>query len=442
MKKFFYFLAIFFSLAHKSFAGVSISVKDGDLVKTKILFLGFDAVNPSTPTLQRESLEVFDRVKRNLVTTDLFDIIRQQGGVDALSKAITVEASMDFAKYSAAQVGVIVVAQFDHDVSGNLEMRVRVWDVLDQRQMFGKIYTASRDNYRKIANALSNEIFKAVTGEKVGHFESKIVYVSESGSVTRRIKRLAMVDFDGENHRFLTNGRDLVLTPIFSKKRDEIFFVNYLQGKPQIFSMNLQNLRSQKVGGFRGTTFATSTNPTNPNVILLSAIDDGNSDIYELDILANSAKKLTKNAAIDTTPSYSPDVRQIVFTSDREGGQQIYVMDADGSSVRRISKNEGTYSKPVWSPDGRLVAFTKIKGGQFYIGVMTPEGTGERMLTSGYLVEGARWSPSGRYLIYSRKSSPYGQGSIPRIYIVDILTGIESEIPTPANEGGTDPDWV
>jgi len=433
---------IFLFVANSASAKVSIAIKDGAIAKTKILFLGFDVADQGALALQRDVSEIFDRTKRNLATTDLFDVIKQQSGAEIAAQSIAVEAAPDFSKYAAAQVGVVVMAQFSYDLSQNLEMRVRVWDVLDQRQMFGKIYTASRDNYRKIANAMSNEIFKAVTGETMGHFDSKILYVSESGSPTKRIKRLAMVDFDGENHHFLTNGRDLVLTPIFSKKRDEIFFVNYLQGKPQIFSMNLQNLRSQKVGGFKGTTFAASTHPSNPNIILLSAIDDGNSDIFELNILANSAKKLTKNAAIDTTPSYSPDAKKITFTSDREGGQQIYVMDADGSSVKRISRGEGTYSKPVWSPDGKLIAFTKIKGGQFYIGVMTPEGTGERILTGGYLVEGARWSPSGRYLIYSRKLSPYGQASIPRIFIVDILTGIESEIPTPANEGGTDPDMM
>lgn len=439
MKKFFCFLVICLSLSTQASAAVSIAVKNGEIVKTKILFVGFEPSGEKTQGLQRDAGEVFDRIRRNLKTTDLFEVLKQQGG-DALSN--TVEAIPDFTKYSQAQIGAVVVAQFDYDQMNNLEVRVRVWDVLDQRQMFGKIYTASRDNYRKVANAIANEIFKAVTGETVGHFDSQIVYVAESGPATKRIKRLAMVDFDGENHRFLTNGRDLVLTPIFSKKRDEVFFVNYLQGKPQIFSINTQSLRSQKVGGFRGTTFAASTNPKDPNVILLSAIDDGNSDIYELNILANTARKLTKSPAIDTTPSYSPDAKQIIFTSDRDGGQQIYVMDLEGSSVKRISTGEGTYSKPVWSPDGKLIAFTKIRKGQFSIGVMTPDGTGERNLTDGYLVEGARWSPSGRYLIFSRKTSAYGQGSIPRLYIVDVLTGFESEVPTPMGEGATDPDLV
>ncbi|MBU6140811.1 MAG: PD40 domain-containing protein [Proteobacteria bacterium] len=443
MIRIFSFLLIFFSLANQASASVSLSIKNGEVAKTKILFLGFDATNPQFPNLQRDTSEIFERIRKNLKTTDLFEVIRQSGGeASALAQNLSVEMVPDFVKYSQAQVGVILIAQFDYDLTGNLEMRLRVWDVLDQRQMFGKIYSASRDNYRKISNAISNEIFKAVTGELIGHFDSQIVYVAESGLTTKRIKKISLIDFDGENHRVLTSGKDLVLTPIFSKKRDEIFYVNYLQGKPQIFSMNLQNLRSQKVGGFRSTTLAAANNPKDPNIILLSAIEDGNSDIYELNISTNSAKKLTKNSAIDTTPSYSPDVKNITFASDREGSQQIYVMDSSGSSVKRISSGEGSYSKPVWSPDGKLIAFTKIKGNQFYVGVMTPTGSGERLLSSGYLVEGARWSPSGRYLIFSRKGSPYGQSSLPHIYIVDVLTGFEFELPTPAGEGATDPDWI
>ncbi|MBM3579553.1 MAG: Tol-Pal system protein TolB [Alphaproteobacteria bacterium] len=438
MHKIFFLLSLL-ALAPQAFAETSISVSGQTPDKTRILFVGFDSTNPG---LKRDSFEVFERVRRNLKTTNLFEVVKDSGqAASELSANLAVEATPDFAKYSKAQIGAIAIAQFDYDLTGNLEVKIRVWDVLDQRQFFGKLYTASHDNYRKISNAISNEIYKAVTGERVGHFDSQIIYVSEFGPINKRVKRLNVIGFDGENRRVLTTGQNLVLTPIFSKKRDEAFYVNYLQGRPQIFSLNLINLRSQKVGGFRGTTFSASPHPKDSNLLLLSVIDDGNSDIYELNISENTAHRLTKHPAIDTTPTYSPDAKSIVFSSDREGGQQLYVMDADGSSVKKISKGEGNYSKPVWSPDGRLIAFTKIQKGQFYIGVMSPSGHSEKTLASGYLVEGERWSPSGRYLIFSRKKSPYGVDSMPRLYIVDVLTGFEFELPTPANEGATDPDW-
>ena len=441
------FLAFFLIISTSAFAEVSLSVKSGEIAKTKILFVGFDPVSLENPHAQRDSFEIFERIRRNLRTTDLFEIIKQsdpEGNI--LSQALAVETVPDFAKYSRVNIGAIVIAQFTYDLTGNLEMRVRVWDVLDQRQIFGKLYVASRDNYRRISNIISDEIFKAATTESAGHFDSKIVYVSESGPVRKRVKRLAMINFDGEGHHFLTDGKDLVLTPVFSRgfsKGDgEIFYVSYARDKPQVFSLNSRTLRSRKIGGFRGTTFSAATHPTDLNIILLTVINDGNSDIYEFNTVDNSARRLTRSSAIDTTPSYSPSGSKIIFASDREGGQKLYVMNYDASSVKRVSFGKGSYSKPVWSPDGNLIAFTKSKGGKFYIGVMTPDGSSERLLTSGYMVEGARWSPNGRYLVFSRKDSPYGRKSIPRIYVIDVLTGFEVEVPTPKGEGGTDPDWL
>lgn len=454
------------TFSSKALAEISLSIKNEEFTKTKILFFGFDDVNPQ---IKADSSEIFERIRKNLKTTDLFEIIKQNkttmmpgystagtsfnttNGVTKnslnpssfdMNADLSIESLPVFEKYSQAGIGAIIVAQFNYDKIGNLELRIRMWDVLDQRQLFGKFYTASKDNYRKIANAVSDEIFKAITGEKIGHFNSQILYVSESGSAKKRTKKINLIDFDGENHRVLTDGYDLVLTPVFSGKRGEIFYVRYFDGKPQIFSLDIRNLRSKKLSNFRSTTFAAAVNPKDPNLILCSAIFDGNSDIYEINIAKNEAKRLTKSSAIDTTPSYSPNGKLIAFSSDREAGQKIYVMDADGSSVKRITSGPGSYSKPVWSPDGKSIAFTKIKDGNFFIGIMSANGANEKLLTTGYLVEGARWSPNGRYLIFAKKKTHYGQGSVSRLGAIDVVTGFEFEIPTPEGEGATDPDWI
>jgi TolB protein len=438
------FLLLFF-FSEKSFALVSFSVQNEEIPKTKILFFGFDQTEPN---LRVDSAEIFERIRKNLKTTDLFELFKQSGYLEAqkdqsLSQdSLTVESIPNFEKYVKSGIGAIVVGQFNYDAVGNLEVRIRMWDVLDRRQLFGKFYTASKDNIRKASNLISNEIFKSITGESSGHFTSQIAYVSESGSASKRIKKLNIIDFDGENNRLLTDGRELVLTPVFSKRQDEIFYLRYFEDKPQIFAINLKSLRNKRIGGFRGTTFAASSHPKDPNLLLLSAIVDGNSDIYELNINANSARRLTKSSAIDTTASYSPDGKFIAFASDRDSGQKIYVMYADGSSVSRITDGAGAYSKPVWSPDGKMIAFTKIQNGQFHVGIMVPNGKGEKLLTSAYLVEGAKWSPNGRYLIYSKKKGPYGRDSVPRLFVIDVVTGFEFEVPTPAGEGASDPDWV
>lgn len=475
-------------------ADLEFEITNQQAPKTKILFFGFDH---SDPQLSKDSSIIFDRIQKNLVSTGLFEIIkdsslpkimnqtgqqqimlpqnnapisnpsqisqiRPQIPQDFNSKEdkigskididiynpkpnpalISVEMLPDFSKYRAAEIGAILVAQLDYDVQGNLEIRLRLWDVLDQAQLFGKFYSASHENYQKLANKISNQIFSSLTGEKTGHFDSKIVYISESGGVRKRTKKVSIIDFDGQNQKFLTDGRDLVLTPIFSKDREKIFYVSYFSGQPQVFEMKIGASYGKKVGGFYAPTFAANAHPIDSNIILLSAIYDGNSDIYELYIKQNRARRLTKNSAIDTTPSYSPDAQEITFASNRSGSRQIYLMDVDGKNIEQISKGQGAYSKPIFSPDGQTIAFTVSKRGQFFVGIMSKDGTNERLLADGYMIEGAKFSPNGRYLIYSKKRGPYGKRSIPRLFTLDISTGHEYEIPLPENEGATDPDWV
>lgn len=447
------FLIFFILLLTTSnlYAAISLKIKNEEVDENKILFYGFNSNNIK---LQQDIDFIFDKVQSNLKTANIFQIIKENGKIDSSSfilsglpqsnnnSSLVIESVPDFEKYFNANIGAIIIGQFSYNDENNLEARIRAWDILDQRQLFGKFYTASANNYDKFANVLSNEIYKAITGEKKGHFDSKIVYISETGSIKRRIKKIIQINFDGTNRKTLTDGSDLVLTPIFSRNENEIYYLRYFEGKPQIFSLDSTLLKSEKLGGFKGTTFSAGTNPQNKNLILLAAIINGNSDIYELNIAENKAIRLTTNRAIDTTPSYAPDGKKITFASDRHGlGQQIYIISKDGTSLIRISKGRGSYSKPVWSPDGKLIAFTKALRGRFYIGVMSPKGKGEKLLTSGYMAEGARWSPSGRYLIYSKKKTAYGKGSIPRLYIIDIVTGHEFMIPTPENEGATDPDW-
>ncbi len=443
----------------RAYATLNITIKDEDLTKSKILFIGFESNDFS---INNEAKQILQRIIYNLKTTNLAELLVQNqiktspqnneiinNNSENISQNISqsidfvdINAIPNFDNYYNSGIENIVTAQFNYDIIGNLEIRIRMWDILDRKQTFGKFYSTTPENYRKTANLISDEIYKSITGETLGHFNSQIVYTSETGTFRKRIKKISMIDFDGENYRNLTDGSEMVLTPIFSKRRDEIYFLRYFQGRPQIFSLNTKTLRSQKVGGFRGTTLAPNVNPKTPDRILLTAIVDGNSDIHEFNIAENFAKKLTKSPAIDTTASYSPDGNSLVFVSDREGSQQLYTMNIETLSLTKISNGEGSYSKPMWSPDGRSIAFTKQKNGKFFVGTMNINGRGEKLLTSAYLVEGARWSPNGRYLIYSKKRTPYGQESIPRIFIIDILTGYEHQIQTPPNEGATDPDWL
>lgn len=422
-------------------------------LKAKILLIGFTSQDPM---LQSDLDTIFNQINFNLKNTDLFEIVRSDTSYEEYERQLNeidknkenqtqitkLNIIPNFAKYKKTGYDEIIVAEFRYSADQQLEAKIRSWDVFDEKQLFGKFYSAKSDGYKKMADLIAEEVFKSTTGERVGHFNSKILYVSLSGSAQNRIRKICLIDFDGGNRRELTNGKDLVLTPTFAKKSGEIFYLRYYAQRPQIYSLNVNTLRSQKIGEFQGTTFAPAVHPKDPNLLLLSAIINGNSDIYEMDISKNIATRLTKDPGIDTTPSYSPKGEYIIFSSDRGGiGQQIYLLDYEKMITKRISRNSGSYSKPVWSPDGNLIAFTKVKSNQFSIGVMEPDGKNERTLTTGYVVEGAKWSPNGRYLIYSKQKGPYGENSIPRLYILDVITQSEREIPTPKNEGATDPDW-
>ncbi len=322
---------------------------------------------------------------------------------------------------------------------GRLRAEFRLWDVFAEQQMVGLAYHTVPDNWRRVAHIISDAIYKRITGED-GYFDTRIVYIAESGPTRRRVKRLAIMDQDGESHRFLTDGSSLVLTPRFSPTLQEITYLSYYQNVPRVYLFNIDTGRQEVVGDFPGMTFAPRFSPDGKKVIM-SMAQEGNSEIYTMDLRTRTVTQLTFHSAIDTSPTYSPDGGQVVFNSDRGGSQQLYVMDANGRNVRRISFGAGKYATPVWSPRGDLIAFTKIYQGRFYIGVMRTDGSGERLLVEGFLVEAPTWAPNGRVLMYFRQqpSDARGGGGRTRLYSIDLTGHNEREIVTPTD--ASDPAW-
>jgi TolB protein len=322
---------------------------------------------------------------------------------------------------------------------GRLRVEFRLWDVFAEQQLTGYGYTTTRQNWRRIAHIIADEIYKRITGEE-GYFDTRIVYVAESGPEAKRIKRLAIMDQDGANNRFLTDGRALVLTPRFSPSSQEITYLSYASGTPRVYLLNIDTGQQEAVGDFPGMTFAPRFSPDG-NRVVLSRAENGVSNLYALDLRTRRPVRLTDSQAIDTSPCFSPDGSTIVFNSDRGGSQQLYVMGADGGGARRISFGSGKYGTPVWSPRGDLIAFTKIDGGSFYIGVMRPDGSGERLLTHDFLVEGPTWAPNGRVLMYFRQSpsDSRGYGGSVRLYSIDLTGSNQREVTTP--QDASDPAW-
>ncbi len=322
---------------------------------------------------------------------------------------------------------------------GRLTVEFRLWDVFAQQQLIGTRYRTAPANWRVVAHRIADKIYQRLTGES-GYFDTRVVYVSETGPANRRVKRLAIMDQDGANHRFLTGERHLVLTPRFSPTEQEITFLSYVSDRPRVYLYNIDTGRQEVLGDFPGMTFAPRFSPDGTQVIM-SMARDGNSEIYAMDLRTRRLRRLTNHPAIDTTPSISPDGTRLVFDSDRSGRQQIYVMEIESRKARRISFGQGRYATPVWSPRGDLIAFTKIAGGMFSIGVMRPDGTGERILVEDFHVEGPTWAPNGRVLMYFRqpRQDPGGKKRGPRLYSIDLTGHNEREIVTPRD--ASDPAW-
>jgi len=338
-----------------------------------------------------------------------------------------------FGDWRVINAQALVSGSAETQADGRLRVEFRLWDVYGEQQMTGLAYFTQPENWRRVSHIIADAIYKRLTGED-GYFDSRIVYVAESGPYDRRVKRLAIMDQDGENHRYLTDGSYIVLTPRFSPSTQEITYLSYYNNRPRVYLFNIDTGQQEVLGDFPGMTFAPRFAPDG-NRVIMSMAQNGNSEIYTMDLRTRKVARLTNNPAIDTSPSYSPDGSQITFNSDRGGSQQVYTMNADGSNVQRISHGQGKYGTPVWSPRGDLIAFTRISGGTFYIGVMRPDGSGERMLTQGYLVEGPTWSPNGRVLSFFRESN---QGQ-PKLYTIDLTGTNERQLMTPLD--ASDPAW-
>ena len=352
-----------------------------------------------------------------------------------LEKITNVNAAPRFPDWRAVRAQALTVGNVTAGGDGKVTAEFRLWDVATGRQLAGQRFSTAEVNWRRVGHIIADQVYERLTGEK-GYFDTRVVFIDETGPKDRRVKRLAIMDQDGANVRLLSQGKELVLTPRFSPNNQEITFMSYAGEKPRVYLMNLESGQRQVVGDFPGMTFAPRFSPDGQRIVM-SLQSEGATSIFEMDLRSRQTRRLTASQAIDTGPSYAPDGGQIVFESDREGTQQLYVMGADGSGVRRISFGDGRYSTPVWSPRGDYIAFTKQMAGRFLIGVMKPDGSGERVLSEGYHNEGPTWAPNGRVLMFFRESR--GGNAGPRIYSVDITGYNEQVVQTPAF--ASDPAW-
>ena len=417
-----------FAASQPAHAVVELDITEGKIQPLPIAIPDFSAGLGIDPEAAREISGV---VASNLQSSGLFVPIDQAAFIERNVGMSSIPRFDDWKVLNAQALVVGHVGASD----GKLRAEFRLWDVLSGQQLVGEQVFAAPHEARRLGHIIADAIYERITGER-GYFDTRIVFVDETGPKDKRVKRLAIMDQDGHNVRLLTTGQTLVLTPRFSPSTQEITYMSYEGQVPKVYLLNIETGQKETVGSFPGMTFAPRFSPDGQRIVM-SLEQAGASNLFAMDLRSRQTYQLTNTGAIDTAPCYSPDGSQITFETDRDGSKQIYVMEADGSNQRRISQGQGSYSTPVWSPRGDLIAFTKMLGGRFLIGVMKPDGTGERILTEGFHNEGPTWSPNGRVLMFFRESP--GAAGGPRLYTIDLTGYNERLVATPAF--GSDPAW-
>jgi TolB protein len=409
-------------------ADIHLDITHGNMQPIPIAIPSFYGASGDESRFGKEIAQV---VSNDLVRSGLFSAVDSQS---FLQDGNSLQEAPKFADWRVLNAQALVVGRIEAQGDGRLKVEFRLWDVFAEQQMTGLAYFSIPNNWRRVAHIVADAIYKRITGEN-GYFDTRIVYIAESGIATNRVKRLAIMDQDGENNRILSDGRALTLTPRFSPTMQQITYMAYYNNRPRVYLFNIDTGQQEVLGDFANMTFAPRFSPDGSRVIF-SLSENGSSNIFTMDLHSHHLQQLTNGTAISTAPCYSPDGQYITFESDRGGSQQIYVMRSNGGDAQRISFGDGRYGTPVWSPRGDLIAFTKQHGGQFSIGVMRPDGSGERTLTEAWHAEGPTWAPNGRVIMFFKEGQG-GRGA--KLYSIDLTGYNEREVSTASD--ASDPAW-
>ena len=427
---------LFYSIAFSNDGPLQIDIMGGNIqaMPIAISYFSFDQ------DIQETKLQnnIPDLITNNLINSGLFKLLNRKAYMQNPDQLKNIPKFRDWRIIDAQ---ALITGNIKKKSDNKISVSVQLWDVYGETRMFGISLSPKIKSWRRIAHIISDKIYERLTGEE-GYFDTRIVYISEAGGQKNKIKRLAIMDQDGANHQYLTDGKSLVLTPRFSPNQQQITFFSYKginRGrKPSIYLYDLITEKIEILGQFPGMSFSPRFSPSGSDLIM-SLAQNGSTNIHIMNLKNKKTKQLTKGRAIDTSPSFSPDGKKIVFNSDRSGGQHLYVMKSNGKNPKRISFGRGSYATPVWSPRGDYIAFTKFTRGRFFIGLMRPDGSAERLIAEGYLTEGPTWAPGGRVLCFFRQI-PQKDGSMrTRLFVIDITGNRERELITP--EDASDPAW-
>lgn len=375
-------------------------------------------------------------VENDLKSTGIFRIVNH----DAFPEYVKMGAMPNFKSWMAIKTQVLVQAKLTLDASKRYKLEFYVWDVNGAEQIEAQSLVASKKSARRLAHIMADAIYERLTGE-VGYFDTQIIFIAETGPVSARVKRMAIMDQDGYGMRYLSDENTFVMSPHFSPNMQTVVFLSYRDDDPMVWTLDLDTGEQRRLGQFGGMSFAPRFSPDGSR-IALSLVKNGITHLYEYDIESKSLRQLTFGNSLNTSPSYSPDGKKLAFNSDRSGRQQIHVLDLATGEETRLTYGAGRYATPAWSPDGQFIAFTKIADDTFYIGIMDPRGRNEKILAGGWYMEAPSWAPGSRRVVYYETEKALDNiERISHIRSVDITGHNVYDIELPDGINGTEPTW-
>lgn len=421
---------LFLSVAH---AELKVDIIAGSTDPISVAVLKFETVGNVNV---KDAALIRNVVDADLKSTGLFRIVDR----NAFPEYVKMNEMPNFRSWMAIKTQVLVQAKLSLTSDNRYKLEFYVWDVNGQEQIEAQSLVASKKSVRRLAHLMADAIYERLTGE-IGYFDTQIVFIAETGPVEARVKRLAIMDQDGQGFRYLSDAKTFVMSPHFSPNMSTIVFLSYRDDDPMVWTLDMETGEQRRLGRFGGMSFAPRFHPDGTKVAL-SLVKDGITNIYEYDMVNKSLKQLTFGKSIDVSPSYSPDGKKMAFNSNRSGSQQIHMLDLETGVEKRITYGSGRYATPAWSPDGRFIAFTKMADDTFYIGIMNDRGRNEKILAGGWFMEAPSWAPGSRRIVYyETEKAMDDMERVSHIRSIDITGQNVYDIELPEGINGTEATW-
>lgn len=314
---------------------------------------------------------------------------------------------VNFRDWRLLGVDNLVIGNIEAAGSDQYTIQFQVFDVLRGQVLKGFNLPANRAQLRRAAHHIADLVYEALTGER-GAFNTRIAYVTVSGSGKAKQYELQVADSDGYGPQTIVRSKEPLMSPTWAPDASRVAYVSFEKKRAEIYVQDLRSGQRTQMAAFPGINGAPSWSPDGSK-LALTLSRDGNPEIYVMNLANKELQRITQSPAIDTEPVWSPDGSSLVFTSDRGGGPQLYQVPASGGSAKRLTF-EGNYNTSAdFDPEGRSLTFIhRESGGKYRVAVLDLKSRAMQVISEGHLDESPSFAPNGRMVLYATETKGRG----------------------------------